>query len=99
MAAFGCNGQDFTKAAAAALCTLGGLHAPIVQTYEILEADRYIIDDRIAVATYTHWMTAWDGKSKIPGWGSCFNKGKPDPYVETVLVYMDAGWSWMGQTD
>jgi hypothetical protein len=83
-AAFYGNNGDFTKAAAAALCSLGGVHAPIVQAYELLEAD---------------WpkqaWPQWDGKSKIPGWGSSFTKGKPDPYVDNVLIYIGTGWEWM----
>jgi citrate synthase len=85
-AAFAGNGHDFTKAAAAGLCTLGGLHAPIVQTYEFL--DNITTNPAIAMDCYI-------AHNKIPGWGSSFVKGKPDPVVDNVVIYIATGWKYI----
>ena len=56
---------DFNQAVAAALCTLGGTHAPIIQSYELLSGDTNI----------DYYLYR---EEKIPGWGSSFCKGKMD---------------------
>lgn len=54
---------DFNQAVAAAVSTLGGKHAPIIQAYEVLQGQRefYIGEG-----------------NKIAGWGNSFIKGEPD---------------------
>ena len=59
---------DYGKAIAGAILTLGGVHAPLAATLELLnQDDPYHAAGRILEA----------GK-KVPGWGSSFVKGEPD---------------------
>lgn len=60
---------DYMKSLTAALSTLGGAHAPLAQTYKLL-------------AHTQPWLWAKDmieSKHRVPGWGSGFVKGEPDP--------------------
>ncbi len=82
--AFQTNDEDLTKAVAAGLCTLGGIHAPIVQTQGLLSDLQFMGAAGI--------MGMWDGNSKIPGWGNHFCKRKPDPIVDNVMLYLAIGW-------
>ena len=61
--------RDYTKALTGALSTLGGVHAPIVETAEFLQAARMAEDLPALIDSY---LTS--GK-KIPGWGNSFIKG------------------------
>ena len=69
--------KDFGSACIMAIASLGGLHAPIEQTMELLSYPTAI---RIAE------VLLQDG-SKVPGWGSSFVKGEKDPIFDT-LAYM-----------
>ncbi len=71
-------------AIAAALNTLGGVHAPIQGTYEFIggEDPSHRIGELIE-----------DGY-KIPGWGNSFHKGEPDPVWENVGMLL--GVTYMG---
>jgi citrate synthase len=66
LAAFGSG--DYFKAIAAGLLTLGGTHAPLVQTYDFLErfTDEEDVTQRLAQ------------QQRIPGWGNGFVKDGPD---------------------
>ena len=59
---------DYTKAIAAALMTLGGLHAPLLQTYDFLTGDP-AHEVELLLAT----------QQRVPGWGNAFVRGMPDP--------------------
>lgn len=59
---------------AAALCSTGGLHAPITETYAFLTVPDPVVETSLAVAD----------KRKIPGWGNSFAKDGYDPLWETV---------------
>jgi citrate synthase len=64
---------NYTTALAAALCTLGGIHAPILQTVNTLFQSM----DDLAVAIETGAV--------LPGWGHDFVKGEIDPlWVEVA---------------
>ena len=71
--------KDFGSACIMAIASLGGLHAPIEQTMELLSYPTAI---RIAE------VLLQDG-SKVPGWGSSFVKGKKDPIFEELnsMIY------------
>ena len=87
-AAFSGNGGDFLKAVASGLGTTGGLHAPIDDTFDLL--DQF----NPSCISYQHYVLHGD---KMPGWGSAFVKGKPDPIVEHAMLYLDTGWPDMGK--
>ena len=59
---------SYLQAIAAALSTLGGLHAPLTHTYDLLH--RF---NTVDVA-----RTLLEQDHMIPGWGNSFVKGEPD---------------------
>lgn len=61
---------DFNKALAAAVLSFGRLHGPIVLTKRFLlgGADRLVVGNKV----------------RVPGWGSSFVKGQPDPIWSRV---------------
>lgn len=65
---------DYFKAIAAGLLTLGGLHAPLVQTYEFLE--RFTDDEDVVLML--------SQRRRIPGWGNGFVKDGADPLWAVV---------------
>lgn len=65
---------SYTNAIAAALCTLGGVHAPIEETYKVLTNADYAL------------QLLEDGK-KVPGWGNSFHK-EADPLWENVNKFI-----------
>lgn len=67
LAAFGSG--DYFKAMAAGLLTLGGLHAPLFHTYDLLAATDGLHRVRVALAA----------KRRVPGWGNHFAKTGIDP--------------------
>jgi citrate synthase len=69
--------KDYISSIAAALLTLGGRHGPTEQTVNFLTAVGSF-DPRIY---YQH-------KLMIPGWGSAFIKGEPDPHFDTLDGYL-----------
>lgn len=87
-AAYMMNGHDFIKAVASGLGTVGGLHAPIEEVYELL--------DGFAPNLIRYEYYVLHGK-KMPGWGNSFITGKPDPIVESVMLYIDTGWPEIGK--
>lgn len=60
---------DYTKALAGALATLGGRHAPIMFTMQILRSPTSALD----------MATCADDGTKIGGWGNSLVKGRNDP--------------------
>ena len=69
-------GRPLFESIAAALLTLGGTHAPITQTRRLLDVDnRFREIDSIL-----------ENGGKVPGFGSAFYKGEPDPEVEVVMA-------------
>jgi citrate synthase len=60
---------SFTGAIAGALLTLGGMHAPLEQTVELLERERPELEA---------WQMLERGEF-VPGWGNSFHRGTPDP--------------------
>lgn len=67
MAAFGSG--DYFKSIAAGLLTLGGLHAPLAKSYDLLASHDYLQRVESALAL----------KQRIAGWGNNFVKMAPDP--------------------
>src|SRR5688572_2577198 len=52
---------DYTKAVSAALMSLGGMHAPLIDTWKLLTSDVDI-------------HAIFGANLKIPGWGNSFEK-------------------------
>jgi citrate synthase len=79
-AAFFGSGR-YTSALAAALCTLGGPHGPIEETYDLLA----LLDPGfVAIHRYiTHDL-------KVPGWGNSFHRGCRDPLWTEVELQLTA---------
>jgi len=67
-------GKDFFSAIASGLLTLGGLHAPLSQTCQFLRLDDCKPYMEIVLST----------RGRVPGWGSSFVKGEPDPIFEQL---------------
>jgi citrate synthase len=59
--------QDYAKAIAAALMGIGGVHAPLIDTWRVLQSNL----DQIKPAI--------EAGLKIPGWGNSFVKSEHDP--------------------
>jgi citrate synthase len=72
--------RDYGKALAAALSTLGGKHAPIAATYEVLQ------DPVKAIALL-------ESGEKVPGWGNSFAKGGIDPIWQPVGDFLKEFYS------
>ena len=62
--------RDYGKSVAAAILTLGDLHGPIEQCYDLLANNAY--------------LPVPEENGLVPGWGNSFIKGEPDPIWETV---------------
>jgi citrate synthase len=62
---------DFGKALTAALATLGGVHAPLLQTFHFLSDSKEDVEAR-AKEMITHGLL-------VPGWGNSFYRGRRDP--------------------
>ena len=72
-------GKSLPEAIAAGLLTTGTTHAPIEQATRLLVSyNRHAMVDT---------LLAQD--RKIPGFGSSFSKGRPDPIIEQVPDYLD----------
>lgn len=71
----GAGSRSYTQAIAAALMTLGGPHAPLLDTWKLLAAD-----DPAAEATEI--LKRGD---KVPGWGSSFAEDKTWEPVAMIL--------------
>lgn len=76
--AAGAGSGDVAKALSAAISTIGGRHAPLAQTYALLELpDPGGLVDRIL-----------DKGALVPGWGNSFHRAQKDPLwlgVEALL--------------
>lgn len=68
---------DYVQAIIGALATLGGKHAPLLETYRILISN-----------STTEGIGPFVGK--IEGWGNSFEKGHPDPIWSAVEECLDA---------
>ena len=66
--------SSYVQAIAAALMTLGGIHAPLVETCKLLRRERPV----------DHAKALLSEKKRIPGWGNGFVKGKADTIWEPV---------------
>jgi hypothetical protein len=69
------------QALCAAILSTGGVHAPLIQTHALLSCD-----DAPAVAA-----AMLDHGARVPGWGSSFAKGAPDPLLDEIAQYHDLG--------
>lgn len=63
----------YTQALTGALATLGGMHAPLTDTYALLLAGDTEAEARLL------------RRERLPGWGNSFHRGEPDPlWVEVA---------------
>ena len=67
-------GKDFFSTVPAALLTLGNIHAPLSQTNRLLSCSNPIAEAYGALSR----------GYKVPGWGSSFVKGEPDPVFDRL---------------
>lgn len=76
---------DYTKAMATAILSIGGLHAPLAETINLLKMDDPAAGVRKCLEN------GW----RVPGWGNSFEKGHPDPLWADFekLLFADAGWN------
>lgn len=86
LAAFGSG--DYFKAMAAALLTLGGLHAPLFATYDLLSAPDAL--ERVKRALAEH--------RRVPGWGNHFAKDAIDPVWADCGMLLELGWPQLART-
>lgn len=82
-AAYGSNGRDVVRSIQAALGMIGGLHAPVIETHKM-------IHDLIEVNIKKRYPNLCSRKigNKIPGFGSSFVKGKPDPMLDSLHWFL-----------
>lgn len=78
--AFHANGNRFPAAVSAALGTLGGVHGPADIAQRFLETDA---EDLPGVV-----RDILEQGGKVPGWGSSFSRGRPDPIWKDVHAYL-----------
>lgn len=77
VATLGAVGKDYFTSIAGGLLSLGNLHAPLIQTHTFIT--------RCSELNYKNEIRSYLGNHfKIPGWGSSFSKGKPDPVFLAV---------------
>lgn len=82
---------SYIQAITAALMTLGGAHAPLVETCLLLQADHP-----------ENWVaSAVPCGARVPGWGNGFVKDGPDPlWAELDQMLRDEGSAYyMGKVD
>jgi len=65
---------DYLKAICAAIMTLGGVHAPLLQTYALLALPEPHLEAEAMLGA----------KQRVPGWGNAFVKDGPDPLWQHV---------------
>lgn len=63
---------SLSRALTAALSTLGGRHAPLTQTYDLLSSEDSLEKASILL----------NSGQKIPGWGNSFHKSKDPVWIE-----------------
>ena len=77
VAACSAGNGSWTNSIASGLLTLGGTHAPLEQSYEILASSHSLQGVKLM----------FEDGLRIPGWGNSFHRGEPDP----LWVKVD-GW-------
>jgi hypothetical protein len=69
----------YTNSIAAGLLTLGGTHAPLEQSYELLSSEYAVEGAKLMLA---------DGV-RVPGWGNSFFRGEPDTLWNKVARWIE----------
>lgn len=72
--------MSYMSAIAAALCSCGGVHAPIQQTRQFLDMPMEHITRHITVG------------GRVPGWGCSFSKDGIDPTWQPVFDHIEQNW-------
>lgn len=75
---FRVNGLDARLSIIAAISSMGGTHAPIVRTQLLLEE---VLASPKSIPSI---VSRFNKKNRIPGFGSGFVKGEPDPIHEPI---------------
>lgn len=70
---------DYFKSISAALLTLGGVHAPLWPTFQLVSSP----------AAVEHVTRLVSMGRKVPGWGNSFVKGGPDPAWQGCATLLD----------
>lgn len=79
-------GKPLSTALAAGLLTLDSIHAPIADTVTLVQHWLSNKCDENPFANEKFWERY---PNKVPGYGSAWYKGKPDPVVEEFFNYLD----------
>lgn len=81
---------DYVQALIGALATLGGKHAPLLETYKFLSSGSSIEDPLYSPEHYSKFKTETDPLWRAPGWGNSFVRGEPDALWGVVEECLDA---------
>jgi citrate synthase len=66
--------KDYISSIVAGMLTYGGRHGPVSQVVRFLSGPSYADEARLRIK----------GKRLVPGWGSDFVKGRPDPELSRI---------------
>ena len=66
--------KDYISSIAAGMLAIGGVHGPVSQVVRFLSGSSYAEEARLRIK----------GKRLVPGWGSGFVKGRPDPELSRI---------------
>ena len=75
--------SSFSQAVSAALCSFGGGHAPLLQTYELLASE----------SPNFQAMAMLDRGEKVPGWGTSFKNDDSWNRVQSIISRDFPQWS------
>lgn len=76
---------SFSTAIAAALCSIGGIHAPLLQSFYFLQRPMSEIEQHLELGHF------------VPGWGNSFEKQGIDPLWQPVADYIAQNFPELGQ--
>lgn len=81
----GVGSLNYATAIAATLCSIGGIHAPLSQSFAFLSLDRNQIMQHIEMG------------GTVPGWGNSFEKDGIDPLWTEMAAHVAEHFPTMGQ--
>lgn len=76
---FQVNGLDARLSIIGAISSMGGTHAPLVRTHLLLQEALKIDPSKLKI-----FIQNFNKKHRIPGFGSSFVKGEPDPIHSNI---------------
>jgi citrate synthase len=78
--------KDYISSIASGMLTYGGVHGPVSQVVKFLSGSFYTDEARLRIKE----------KRLVPGWGSAFVKGEPDPELSKIdrILYTENREVW-----